>query len=322
MNKTLFRQERLQHLLSSRSTSEIVLESSIGAIISVIGLSGNVLVLLVVYKTPRLRNSAGILIMSLAISDLAMMVLQFPLVFSSVIAGRWIGGFYLCQISGYSVAFLASASVQTMALMALDRHFRIAHPIKHRALFSVRRTKAMVVSLWLFSSTVQIPYVATGGVYTFHAGKCICFVDFSFLGMLGIAYIVIPSFVVQHFYVKVFLALRAHNNHVESLQSQSSDSLRMTTQEIKLTRTLLVTVLAYAICWAPVIITDLVDLARGGWAHPRGVYVMYTACGLASSCINPLVYGIMNKSFRREYIRLLGLFKSKNPGSSVGSVEQ
>ncbi|XP_022792219.1 melatonin receptor type 1C-like [Stylophora pistillata] len=243
--------------------------------------------------------------MSLAMSDLAMLVLQIPPFLSPKIAGRWLGGFYLCQISGYSVAFLASVSLQTMALMALDRHFRIAHPLRHRTLFNMKRTKVMTVASWMFSSTVQLPYVANGGIYTFHSGKCICFVDSSPLAIIGISYIVIPSFIVHHFYLKVYLALRARKRRVENLQSQDSHTHMMTTQEIKLTKTIMVTVLAYAICWAPVMITDLVDQIRGGWALPRGVYVMYTICGIASSCINPVIYGIMNKSFRREYIRLL-----------------
>lgn len=106
---------------------------------------------------------------------------------------------------------------------------------------------------------------------------------------------------------------------VKSLQSQNSDTFRMTTQEIKLIKTILVTVLAYAICRASVIITDLVDQVR---AHPRGFYVIYTVCGIASSCINPVVYGIMNKSFRGEYIRLLGLNKTKNFDSSLASVKR
>lgn len=153
--------------------------------------------------------------MSLAISDLAMEVLQIPLFLSSNIAGRWLGGFHLCQVSGYSVAFLASMSLQTMALMALDRHFRIAHPTETPNLvFSVKRAKAMTVALWLFSSTVQLPYVANCGVYSFHPGKCICFVDSSPLAIIGIAYIVIPSVVVQNFYLKVYLALRARNHRV------------------------------------------------------------------------------------------------------------
>ena len=132
MNDTLSGKRRLQLLLSLRSSSEIVLETSTGSILAAVGLYGNVLVLIVVYKTPRLRNSAGILIRSLAISELAMEVLQIPLFLSSHIAGRWLGGFHLYQVSGYSVAFLVCMSLQTMALMALDRHFCIAYPLRHR----------------------------------------------------------------------------------------------------------------------------------------------------------------------------------------------
>ena len=283
---------------------------------------GNALVLLVVYKTPRLRNAAGILITSLAISDLSLMLLVFPLTFSAMITGRWLGGFYLCQISGYTVPFLCSASLQTMALMALDRHFRIAHPIKHRTIFSVKRTKLMAVFVWLVASTVQLPYVANGGVYAFHPGKVICFVEFSFLAKLGIVHLVLPSLVVQHFYMKVFLALRANKKRVKTLQGQSSDAFRMTAQEVKLTRSLLVTVLAYAICWTPVMVIDFVEMAHGGWALSHGVYMMYTTCGLASACINPLVYGIMNRVFRVEYMRLLGIRTLNISNTSVASVER
>ncbi|XP_020606633.1 melatonin receptor type 1A-like [Orbicella faveolata] len=322
MNESLSEQGRLQHLLSSRSTSSIVLESSIALLIFLVAVPGNTLVLLVVYKTPRLRNAAGILITSLAISDLSLMLLLFPPAFSAMITGRWLGGFYLCQISGYAVPFLCSGSLQTMALMALDRHFRIAHPIKHRTIFSVKRTKLMVVLVWLVASTVQLPYVANGGVYTFHPGKFFCFVDFSFLAKLGIVYLVVPSLVIQHFYMKVFLALRANKKRVKTLQRQSRDAFRMTAQEVKLTRTLLVTVIAYAICWTPVMIIDFVEMARGGWVLSRGAYMMYSTCGLASACINPLVYGFMNRVFRAEYMRLLGIRTLNISNSSVASVEQ
>lgn len=321
MNQSSSGPERLAHLLKSRSTSIIVLESSIALLIFLVAVPGNVLVLLVVYKTPRLRNAAGILITSLAISDIVLLLFEFP-TFSAMITGRWLGGFYLCQITGYAVPFLCSASVQTMALMALDRHFRIAHPVRHRTIFSVKRTKLMALLVWLTASTVQLPYVANGGVYTFHPGKGICFVEFTLLANVGIIYLVLPSIVVQHFYMKVFLALRANRKRVQTLQGSTSEHLRMTTQEVKLTRTLLVTVLAYAICWTPVMITDLVDMALGGWALPRGVYLLYSTCGLASSCINPLVYGIMNKVFRKEYIRLLGLRNTKNCSHFIASVAQ
>lgn len=54
MNDTLSGKRRLQLLLSLRSSSEIVLETSTGSILAAVGLYGSVLVLIVVYKTPRL----------------------------------------------------------------------------------------------------------------------------------------------------------------------------------------------------------------------------------------------------------------------------
>lgn len=221
MNQSSSGPERLAHLLNSRSTSTIVLESSIALLIFLVAVPGNVLVLLVVYKTPRLRNAAGILITSLAISDIVLLLFEFPITFSAMITGRWLGGFYLCQIAGYAVPFLCSASVQTMALMALDRHFRISHPVRHRTIFSVKRTKLMALLVWLAASTVQLPYVANGGVYTFHPGKGICFVEFTLLANVGIIYLVLPSIVVQHFYMKVFLALRANKKRVQTLQGST-----------------------------------------------------------------------------------------------------
>lgn len=314
MNKSasLSGPEGLQKCLDSRGAATIVLESCTSVLISLLAFTGNLLVLLVVYKTPRLRNAAGIFITSLAISDLAIVVLGCPLNISAIIAGRWIAGFLACQVTGYCVLFLACASVQTMALMALDRFYRISHPIKHRTIFNVKRSKTMVVVLWLLASTVNAPYVASGGVYTFHPGKGLCFVDFSLSASIGIIYLAIPSIVMSLFYVKVFQSLRANKRRVKNLEMQCSDAHSLTLQDIKLTRTLLVTVVGYAICWTPVMIIDFVDIALGGWALPRGVYMLYTICGITSSCINPLIYGAMNRVFLREYIKLLGLTRFTN----------
>jgi len=179
-NACLSGQERLQQLMRSRSTSIIILESSVGVIMFLLAFTGNLLVLVVVYKTPRPRNAAGIFITSLAISDIAVVMLGCPLNTSALIAGRWITGSFLCQISGYSVPFFASASQQTMALMALDRFYRISNPIKHRTIFSVKRSKTIAVLVWLVASTVNVPYVATGEVYTFHPGKEFALLSFRY----------------------------------------------------------------------------------------------------------------------------------------------
>ena len=57
--------------------------------------------------------------------------------------------------------------------------------------------------------------------------------------------------IMSHFYMKVFQALRGNKRRVKNLEIPGNDSHRLTLQEIKLTRTLLVTVVGFAICWTP-----------------------------------------------------------------------
>jgi len=79
----------------------------------------------------------------------------------------------------------------------------------------------------------------------------------------------------------------------------------ISSEEIRLTRTLFVTVLAYLICWTPALVVDFVEKGVGHFSLSRGVYVMYTFFGITSSSLNPIIYGALNQTFRREYKKVL-----------------
>ena len=63
-------------------------------------------------------------------------------------------------------------------------------------------------------------------------------------------------------------------------------------------------VIAFFLCWIPCIVIDLVDISRDDW-FDRRVYLAYTYFAYTSSAINPIIYGIMNRSFRVEYLKFL-----------------
>ena len=215
MNDTLSGKRRLQLLLSSRSSSEIVLETSTGSILAAVGLYGNVLVFnrcLQNTQTPKLSWYIDYVVSDFwpchgSVANSVVFVLKYRWKMA-----RWISSFP----SQWLFSSVSSQHVITNyglngAWPSLSHHSPTETP---NLVFSVKRAKAMTVALWLFSSTVQLPYVANCGVYSFHLGKCICFVDSSPLAIIGIAYIVIPSVAVQNFYLKVYLALRARNHRV------------------------------------------------------------------------------------------------------------
>lgn len=312
---------QLAGMLLSRNTFQVFFESLIYGCIASAAFVGNLLVLYIVYKTPRLRTVPGLFVSSLALSDIFMACLGTPPSLAALIKGRWTSGLAGCQFQGFVVITTAGASLLTMALMAIDRFFRVVRPMKHRILFTMPHAQFMTAAVWILALLTPIPYLGSGRKYVFHPGKFFCFHEEKSTLASGVIYIYVTSSmaVLTFCYFSVFRHLRFNAKRVKNLRENftNDSNQRLSTEEIKLTRTLFVTVLGYLICWTPILIIDFVDMGLGGGSLSRGTYVFYTNIGLASSSLNPIIYGALNQTFRREYKKLL-LFKMlfKQPENS------
>ncbi|KAL9981039.1 hypothetical protein ACROYT_G009695 [Oculina patagonica] len=140
---------RLAESFRSRSTFQIVLETLIYGSICASAFVENLLVLYIIYKSPRLRNVPGLFIASLALSDVGIASLATPPSFAALITGHWTSGIAACQFQGFVVITTVAASLQTMALMSVNRYFRVVRPIKRRILFTMPRARLMTASIWI-----------------------------------------------------------------------------------------------------------------------------------------------------------------------------
>ena len=309
---------RLTESLRSRSTFQVVLECLIYGSISSTALFGNIFVLYVVYKSRRLRNVTGLFVVSLAMSDIALATLVAPQSFAALIAGRWTSGFIACQLQGFVILFTVAVSLHTMALMSIDRYFRVVRPMKHRSFFTLPRACFMVASIWLFCLIYPIPYLASGRTYIFHPGKFLCLKEPELTFRADFVYIslCISLAVLSFCYLNVFRHLRLNAKRVKNMRGASAandDNRRnISTEEIRLLRTLFVTVLGYLVCWTPVLIVDFIEKGAGYWLLSRGVYFFYTNIGLTSSSLSPIIYGGLNRTFRREYKKIFRFKKLSN----------
>ena len=308
--------------LETRAAPLVALESGIYILLAILVLLGNLLVLGTVYKSPLLRqNTSAWLITSLAVSDVTMALLCAPPTLAALVSGRWVSGFAVCQAQGYLVMWLACVSVETMALTAVDRYVRVLHPIKHRTLFSPKRVKRYIVAVWIFAGTAPAPYVAAGKVYVFHPGKMFCVHDhlLSAASYVIYAHVTVALVVLTCCYIQVWRGFRANAIRLKDVRSLPERGARITRQDVAMTRTLFVTVLGFLFCWTPILVMDLIAMARGMWSFKRWSFVMYCDLGLLSSCLNPIIYGAMNKMFRSEYKNLFA--KTTSNAGSNGTVE-
>ena len=181
----------------------------------------------------------------------------------------------------------------------------------YRAIYSPSNAKRIVVAGWLVALITPLTYTAAGKDYVFQPGKFFCFMEakFTLLVLPFYSFIGISMTILVVCYLRVFKALKIHERTVaNNLRAGNTQQAALSLEDIKVTKILFATILGFIICWTPVLVIDIVDAFLGTeWVLTRGTYYMYTIFGITSSTINPIIYGVMNPSYRKAYLSLFGI---------------
>ena len=304
--------------LQSRSKAKVILELSSFTIILFFLFVGNFLTLLVLVRNRRMQTIPNMFVASLATTDFFLgALISCPLGLPTLATSRWIFSNATCQYKGYVAVTLVFASIHTLALMAVNRYFRIVKPAKYRRYFTKKKTIIMIALSWFYSMCAPLPYMLSGHQMVFHPSKCLCFLQIhsgAFTAFLDTVYIGIPSCVIFFCYVRIFKTVRSHNNN---FQNTGDGTGTVNVEDIKVTCTLFVIVVFFGLCWVPVVLIDVVDTVHGSWTFPREVYLAYSFLATINSALNPMIYGALNKTLRKEYLKILRC----RCGHSRGTVE-
>ena len=202
-------------------------------------------------------------------------------------------------------------SFNKKSIRLFPRYFHVVKTSLYRSTFTQTKAKLMVLGGWLAALIIPLTYTAAGKDYIFQPGKFFCFFESKFSWLVLPFHILIGTSMVVLIacYVCVFKALKFHERTVaNNLRNGNTGQVTLSLTDIKVTKILFTTVVGFIICWTPVFVLDIVDNFLGtGWHLPRETYYMYTIFGITSSAINPIVYGVMNPSYRRAYMRLFRL---------------
>ena len=186
-----------------------------------------------------------------------------------------------CQFQGYIAITLAVASIHTLVLMAVNRYYRIVKPAKYRRYFTKKKTTIMV----------------------FHSFKLFCVPKIIAVpGISGTVCLGISCAIILYCYFRIFKTVRHHKNNFRLLGNPVNT---INVEEVKVERTLFITVLFFILCWAPIMVIDLVDTIHERWIFPREAYVAYSFLAVFCSALNPLIYCVLNKSFRKDCLKML-----------------
>ena len=290
----------------SRSQAKAALVLGLYVLILLLLFLGNSLTLLVMLLNRRMRTIPNMFVASLAVSDLLLGLCSLvPFGIPVLVASHWLFNDTACQFQGYGTIALVVASIHTLVVMAVNRYYRIVKPAKYRRYFTKKKTLIMILVSWFSSFCAPLPHVLSGTKIVFHPAKFFCYFVIekrAFLHYGCPLYIGVPTCVIIYCYLRIFSTVRNHNRNVHPPNNLISS---VNVEDVKVARTIFLVVVFFNLCWIPILTVNVLDDVCQRWIFPTEVYILNSFLGTLSSAVNPLLYGVMNKSFRTNYLKLL-----------------
>lgn len=306
-----------------------------------IGLIGNILVILVVYKNHQMQNSTNTLIINLAISDLLFLLFCVPFTAIDYMLPVWVFTKVWCKCLQYLQFVSAYASVWTLVLMASDRFLAVVFPVQSMTLRTVKNTLISVLLLWLVIMLVNIPIIFTHDIHQYffikeERSSCTfitqtlngtdaevkahyyTFNTFGYVVPLGIV-------LVLYFFMLRRLWYSMPNSSVR----KSEESVRA---KKKVTWMVTGVIVTFAICWAPLNICFFITgftYQQYGQMYGNTAFILFQICAqvlsYSNSCLNPILYAFLSENFRKAFVRIFGFLlccqKDKTDKDSVNMLD-
>ncbi|XP_077992121.1 beta-1 adrenergic receptor-like [Glandiceps talaboti] len=261
---------------------------------------------------------------NLAVADLLVGVFVMPPNMIDEIVGTWILGDTICRLWIIMDVLSCTASIMNLCMISVDRYYIIAHPFRSAGESSLRRAKIMMLIAWAVSIIVSVLPISIGWAFEIQpmevmVGKCIFVPNRYYAATASIVAFYIPLFLMIFAYYKVFKIARIQAEKIQEYEVNpvSSSKPCMTgrrktlakftinfKRERRALRTLGIIMGCFLLCWLPFFTTNVINPFIN-YGVPPIAFVIVTWTGWANSTINPLLYSVLNKEFRRAFRRLL-----------------
>lgn len=298
--------------VTSRSDFEYkmgIIVAAVFSIVALVGLIGNLLVIIVVISNKQMRNTTNILIISLAIADLSFIILCVPFTAITQVVTVYPFGTAWCQVVNYMTFVSAYVSIYTLVLMSFDRYLAVVHAIaaiNHR---TERNAVIAVIIIWVFLLVANAPIFFLYKVIHYKhecQERAACLIP----GQLETK-VVYYMFFAFGYMVPLLLVVVLYGLMVYRLLfstpmglSQSSETIR---GKRRVTKMIVIVIVIFALCWLP---NQIVFLYLQIHGHPFTrvfVVLMNVSRILAytNSCVNPILYAFLSENFRKGFRKIL-----------------
>ncbi|KAJ8393525.1 hypothetical protein AAFF_G00059980 [Aldrovandia affinis] len=215
--------------------------ATVSAIVSLITITGNILVMVSFKVNSQLRTVNNYYLLSLAFADLIIGIFSMNLYTSYILMGYWALGSLACDL-WLSLDYVASnASVMNLLIISFDRYFSITRPLTYRAKQTPRRAGIMIGLAWLVSLVLWAPPILC---WQYFIGKRTiplreCQVPFFSEPLItfgtAIAAFYVPISVMTMLYCRIYRETERHRKDLAGLQGHPNSAHLCSTKPRRIT---------------------------------------------------------------------------------------
>ncbi|EZA62029.1 G-protein coupled receptor moody isoform X2 [Ooceraea biroi] len=121
-----------------------------------VGIPGNLITVIALFRTKKLKNATAVFIMNLSISDLMFCCFNLPLATSTFWHSSWMYGPLLCRLFPLLRYGLVAVSLFSILAITINRYVMISHPRLYPTLYKTRYLIPMVLIIWIVAFGVLI----------------------------------------------------------------------------------------------------------------------------------------------------------------------
>ncbi|XP_061583516.1 delta-type opioid receptor [Cololabis saira] len=294
---------------------EQILVPILDAVILVLGVSGHTLVIVILRgrwrrrspQSPRAGAGTDILLLALSAADL-LLLSTVPFHTAAIAMQEWPFGTFMCRLLGFLGSACSSASVFTLATLAVCRYLTVVKPNRAYSLLTPRRVSAVAVLLWVPALSLGAPQFVFRSLGTPKKDPdglaCFAFLSqrdqliYELFHFVMAFLLPLVTIAVAYGSIYIFLCGRQHAGRAPQVERYQS----------RVTLTTAMLVLAFTVCWLPsygLTLARLTDNSSTGASPRYGPFSVFARLMATSSTVmNPILYVLMSQKFRQDLLRL------------------
>lgn len=302
------------------STGE-ALKLSLQILIALVGVVGNILVVVVMCRLGKKKQASDFCVQNLAVADLGILTLSFPF---AVIKEKdhWPFGEFGCRYLYPVPEIFFGSSVWFIALIAIMRYRKLVtvapiSPSLNKIKRFLQEPKALSACVWITSFVIFcLPLYFVVEYHEHPNGAKLCDPDWSpmmaafyICGLLTFFSYILPLLVISFTYLRISQFISGSSLFVKNLQQQQQQG---TTEEAKATsarlkqnknakRILTPLVLVFTITMLPLTILRLAIVfspAISKQTYYHNLIYSATVSTILNSSVNPVIYAVVSRNFR------------------------